>query len=86
MRVSTLAMNLGGSIGSSSLAQQASGMLAGYMLSSARQLATPVTRMNSALRHRLNQSAKSEPRTSVARPSDRVLSMGVSSNSPSESV
>ncbi|HAG62013.1 MAG: hypothetical protein CMF55_01525 [Legionellales bacterium] len=86
MRVSTLAMNLGGSIGSSSLAQQASGMLAGYMLSSARQLATPVTRMNSALRHRLSQSAKSEPRTSVARPSDRVLSMGVSSNSSSESV
>ena len=82
MRVSTLAMSLGGNIGSSAFAQQASGLVAGSIASSFRHFTKPATQVNRSLRQRSSRLAQSEAKKSgIARPSDRVFTMSLQRSS-----
>ncbi|MBV52637.1 MAG: hypothetical protein CL816_01065 [Coxiellaceae bacterium] len=79
MRVSSLAMNLGGSIGSSEFSRHASGMVSDYFINKMGKIPASFNAVNGGIRNRLNDLSKKPSQSILSRPSDKVLSMSVSS-------
>ena len=79
MRVSSLAMNLGGSIGSSEFSRHASGMVSDCFINKIGKIPASFNAVNGGTRNRLNDLSKKPSQSILSRPSDKVLSMSVSS-------